>query len=219
MVVGVIPAAGYARRLIGLTGSKEMVSVGGRPVIDHLVERMLAAADEIVVITRPDKQDVVQHVRPRGCRVVEGQPASVSESLLLGLRELDATDVALLGFPDTIWEPQDGFAQLVRALDRTDVSLGVFRSEEPERSDVVTLDGDRVVSVQVKPTVPATNLVWGCSAARVSTLEGLDRHEEPGYLFDELAGERQVRAVPFPGAMIDIGTNEALAKARTLFGE
>jgi NDP-sugar pyrophosphorylase family protein len=219
VVVGIVPAAGHARRLSGLAGSKEMISIGGRPVIEYLFDRMGRAADEIVVVTRPEKDDVVEHVRKRGFRVVEGHPASVSESLLLGLRELDAADVVLLGFPDTIWEPVDGFVPLVRALHGKGVALGVFRSAEPERSDVVTLDGFRVVSVEVKPAAPATNLVWGCGAARVSALEGLDRHEEPGYLFGELAGEGHVRAVRFPGAMIDIGTNEALARARTLFGE
>ncbi len=82
---------------------------------------------------------------------MEGQPATVSESLLLGLQGLDASDVALIGFPDTIWEPRDGFAQLVGALAGTEAALGIFESPEPERSDVVTLDGDRVVSVEVKP--------------------------------------------------------------------
>ncbi len=53
----------------------------------------------------------------------------------------------------------------------------------------------------------------------MSALEGLARHEQPGDLFHELAGKGQVRAVPFPGAMIDIGTNEALARARALLGE
>ena len=219
MVVGLVPAAGHARRLGGLEGSKEMLSVGGAPVIDYLFERMLEAADEIVVTTRPEKEDVAEHARRLGHRVVEGQPATVSESLLLGLQGLDGSDVALIGFPDTIWEPRDGFAQLVDALAGTEAALGIFESPEPERSDVVTLDGDFVVSVEVKPSGPATNLIWGCAAARVSALEGLARHGQPGGLFDELAGKGQVRAVPFPGAMIDIGTSEALARARALLGE
>lgn len=217
-VVGLIPAAGLAERLQPLEGSKEMLSLGGRPVMDELVERMREAADEIVVITRPEKQDVIEHAGELGLRVVEGLPVSVSESLLLGLCEVDPGDTVLIGFPDTIWEPEDGFVELVRALDAADVALGVFESEEPERSDVVVIDGDRVEAVDVKPRDPRSNLIWGCAAARASALSELDRHDQPGLLFDELAREGEVRAVRFPGAMIDVGTTEALARARRLFG-
>jgi len=39
-IVGVIPAAGHAIRLQPLSGSKELLEIGGRPVMDYLVERM-----------------------------------------------------------------------------------------------------------------------------------------------------------------------------------
>ena len=215
MLAGLIPAAGLATRLGLAGGAKELVEVGGRPVMDYLVERMRAATDEIVIVTRREKYDVIQHSRSLGLRVVEGEPSSVSESLLLGL---GGADTVLLGFPDTIWEPVDGFVRLVEALEDCDVALGVFESEEPERSDVVALDGDRVEAVDVKPVKPGSNLIWGCAAARADTLSGLDRHDEPGLLFDEVARSGRARAVRFAGAMVDIGTPEALARARRLLG-
>jgi glucose-1-phosphate thymidylyltransferase len=218
-VVGLIPAAGLAERLQPLAGSKELLPVGGRPVMNVLVDRMRAAADDIVVVTRPEKRDVVEHAGELGLRVVEGRPATVSQSLLLGLREVGEDDEVLLGFPDTLWSPVDGFVQLLAALEGADVALGVFESEEPERSDVVVLDGRRVEAVDVKPARPRSSLVWGCAAARRTALGGLERHDEPGFLFDELAREGRIHAVPFPGVMIDIGTNEALARARDEVGE
>ncbi len=218
-VVGLIPAAGLAARLQPLEGSKEMLSVGGRPVMDELVDRMREAADEIVVITRPEKQDVIEHADDLGLRVVQGRPVSVSESLLLGLRGVTTEDDVLVGFPDTLWKPVDGFVQLLHALEGADVALGVFRSAEPGRSDVVALKGGRVEAVDVKPEQPRSGVVWGCAAARAAALVGLQRHDQPGHLFNELAGEGRVRAVPFPGTMIDVGTNEALARAKRVFGE
>jgi NDP-sugar pyrophosphorylase family protein len=217
-VIGLIPAAGLAERLQPLTGSKEMLSVGGRPVMDGLVDRMKAAANEIVVITRPEKLDVKEHARELGLRVVEGRAPSVCSSLLLGLRGVPAEDTVLIGFPDTLWGPPDGFARLVRRLEEADVALGVFESDEPERSDVVVLDGDRVEAVDVKPAVPRSHAIWGCAAARASALARLARHSEPGELFDELARAGRVRAVHFGGAMIDVGTPEALERARARFG-
>ena len=187
--------------------------------MDYLLERMQAAdPDEIKVVTRPDKEDVAGHARAHGTTVVLGEPESSAASIALGVRDLEPEDTVLLGFPDSIWEPRDGFSQLVRALDGADVVLGIFDSAEPERSDVVTLDGDRVTSVDVKPHDPVTNLIWGCAAARATALAELARHDEAGHLFGALAGRGRIRAVPFPGAMIDIGTNKALSRARAQLG-
>lgn len=213
-IVGVIPAAGLAKRLGPLPCSKEMLPVGGRPVLEHVFERMRRAAAEIRLVTRPEKPDVAEHARGLGAVVVEGRPASVAESLRLGCRGLARDDVVLLGFPDTIWEPEDGFVQLLDALDeRTDVALGCFRSAELERSDVVVADADGTVrAVHVKPAQPAAQVIWGCAAARLAALDGLRRHDEPGRLFDELARSGRVRALRFAGEFVDIGTPEALER-------
>jgi NDP-sugar pyrophosphorylase family protein len=215
-VVGVIPAAGFATRLGPLPGSKELLPVGGRPVLEYVHERMrLAPADEIRVVTRPEKADVVALARRLAAKVVEGRPASVSESVRLGLRTLAGDDVVLLGLPDSVWGPEDGFARLLAALGGTaEVALGCFRSEELERSDVVTVDeGGIVRAVQVKPAEPASDLIWGCAAVRAGALEGLARHAEPGFLFDELARDGVVRAIRLPGEFLDIGTPRALERA------
>ena len=214
--VGVIPAAGSARRLQPLSCSKEVYPVGGRPVMDYLVERMLAAGcAELRVVTRPDKLDVVAHARELGASVVEGEPASLAESLALGLQDLDDADVVLLGLPDTIWEPIDGFVRLLDQLgDGAHAVLGVFESDEPERSDVVVLDDSGLVrSIHVKEARPPGRLVWGCAAAEVAALTALGDYWEPGHHFAALAAAGHLRAVRFPGTMIDIGTPAALAAA------
>jgi len=216
-VVGVLPAAGHAARLQPLEGSKEVLEVGGRPVLEYSVERMRAApACEIRLVTRPDKTDVRDHAKRLGLTVIDAEPATVAGSILAGLDGLGPDDVVLLGLPDSIWHPVDGFAQLVRALSPgADVVLGVFRSSEPERGDVVDIGSDGIVrAVAVKPVEPAGDLVWGAVAARVGALAPLARHREPGYLFDELARGGRALAVRFVGEFIDIGTKEALDRAR-----
>jgi glucose-1-phosphate thymidylyltransferase len=211
-IVGVIPAAGHARRLGRLPCSKEMLPVGGRPVLEYVLERMRLATADIRVVTRPEKADVAEHARSLAAAVVEGRPATVAESIRLGCEGLGRQDVVLLGFPDTIWEPEDGFVRLLEALDgTTDVALGCFRSAELERSDVVVADADGSVrAVQVKPASPEADVIWGCAAAHAAALDGLGRHDEPGHLFDELARTGRVRAVRFEGELVDIGTREAL---------
>jgi glucose-1-phosphate thymidylyltransferase len=212
-VVGVVPAAGRALRLQPLPCSKEVLRVGGRPVLDYLVERMRAApCDELRVVTRPDKQDVVDRAVELGAIVVEGHPPSVADSLLLGMEGLARDDVVLFGFPDSLWEPVDGFARLLTALgEEHEVVLGLFSTRDLERSDVVVLEGpDGAAEIHVKPTRPPSDLVWGCLAGRVGVLEGVRGHEEPGRYLDALAREGRVRAVSFGTEFVDIGTPQAL---------
>lgn len=216
--VGVIPAAGSAQRLQPLPCSKEVYPIGGLPVMDCVVERMRAAGcGELRVVTRPDKPDVVAHARELGAIVIEGEPASLAQSLALGLRGLDDSEVVLVGLPDTIWDPVEGFVSLLEHLgDRAAAVLGVFESDAPERSDVVVLDeGGFVRSVHVKEARPPGRLVWGCAAAKVAALAGLERHREPGHHFAALAAAGRLRAVRFPGKLIDIGTPAALAAAQS----
>jgi dTDP-glucose pyrophosphorylase len=219
-IVGIVPAAGYATRLQPLEGSKEVYRVGGRPLMDYVVERMRAVpCDELRVVTRPDKRDVVEHCAEIGANVVEAAPATLAESIALGVEGLGDDDVALIGLPDTIWEPTDGFAQLLAELDpETDVVLGLFTSAEAERSDVVLVEPSGVVTgVEVKPQQPATNLIWGCAAARVSALTGLELRAWPGEHFDQLARAGRARGVNLGDDYLDVGTRDALTRAEARF--
>lgn len=214
-LVGVIPAAGRATRLQPLAGSKEVYPIARKPVLDYLVERMRAVEGaELRLVTRPDKADVIEAAQTRGIEVIEAEPPSVGASIHAGLRGLGHDDVVLLGFPDSLWNPVDGFVQLVELLGEAPVVLGLFHSLEAERSDVVEVTEDgRVERVHVKPAAPTSSLIWGCAAARAGDLETLERYDQPGFLFDELARRGNVRGVRFAGEFIDIGTLAGLRRA------
>jgi glucose-1-phosphate thymidylyltransferase len=219
-IVGIVPAAGYATRLQPLAGAKEVYPIGGRPLMDYVVERMRAApCGELRVVTRPEKRDVVEHAAELGAVVIEGRPETLAASIALGLDALEADDHVLIGLPDTIWEPADGFAQLLAELaPETDVVLGLFSSPEARRSDVVSVAASGVVTrVDVKPEQPATNLIWGCAAARARALIGLEKRAWPGEYFDELAKEGRVRGVRLGDDYLDVGTREALRRAEARF--
>lgn len=188
--------------------------------MDYVVERLRHAdCEELRVVTRPDKADVIEHARDLGAKIVTGEPPTMAASIALGIRGLAGSDVVLVGLPDTLWEPMNGFVQLLEHLvEGADVVLGVFESDEPERSDVVVLDKRGAVRrVHVKEADPPGNLVWGCFAARAGSLAGLERCPSPGHYFAGLTVAGTVRAVRFPARMVDIGTPEALAavEART----
>jgi glucose-1-phosphate thymidylyltransferase len=215
-VVGVIPAAGSAIRLQPLQSSKEVLPVQGRPVMDYLVERLRCArCDEIRLVTRADKEDVIERARDLGLRVVRANPETAAESVALGLVGLAPGDLVLVGFPDSIWEPADGFVRLIADLDE-DVAaiLGLFRTPELERSDVVSLDVNRrVTAVDVKPARPASEWIWGCAAAHAAALANMGRARDIGRHFDALARRDLVRGVQLSDSWVDVGTRAGLQRA------
>lgn len=195
--------------------SKEILPIRGRPVIDYLIERMRnAPCSELRVVTRPDKEDVTRHAESQGAVVVHAHPQSVSESLLAAMRGLAPTDIVLFGFPDTIWEPVEGFRLLVEAVGTGyDIALGLFRTDEPERSDVVRFtDSWLITAVEVKWDNPSSNWIWGCGAARVRALEGIGSEREPGVYFDSYCKSRDVIGVWLSDSIVDIGTKETLRR-------
>ncbi len=221
-IVGIIPAAGRGERLQPLPCSKEVYPIAGKPVMDYVIERMRSAGcDELRVVTRPDKSDVIRNAERQRATVILGHPASVAESVLAGLDGLSDETFVLFGLPDTIWTPEDGFARLLGALvNRYEIALGLFRSSEPERGDAVSFEeSGRVTAVEVKSVTPSSDWIWGCVVSRAGTLHGLVNVTEPGVYFHSLASAGKVVGLPFPDSFIDIGTKEALrAAARGEFG-
>ena len=216
-VVGVVPAAGYATRLQPLDRSKEMLEVGGRVLMDHIVERMrLAPCTRIRVVTRPEKRDVVAHAKGLDAEVVLGRPPTLSSSILLGTRGLARDAVVLIGFPDSIWEPLDGFGTLLERLEAGwQIALGLFLWEEAWRSDVVTVDRSGAVThVELRPRQRRPGWIWGCAAARAGILAGLRGTSEPGELLASACRTAPVAGVRLSATYADLGTKQALAGAR-----
>jgi dTDP-glucose pyrophosphorylase len=172
-MLGIVPAAGAASRLQPLAFSKEMLPVGSmldergveRPkaVSEFLVERMLlAGADRICFVLSPEKTDIVPYyARHRAahqmCYVVQERPNGLCDALFRGLQVMRDDDDVLIGLPDTVWFPVDGF----RALPRDVLSFLLFPVDEPDRFDAVVTEGDSVVEIQVKTSRPRSDWVWG----------------------------------------------------------
>ena len=215
-MIGVIPAAGDATRLGAIPSSKEVLEIDGEPVIEHLVARMEAGGcTEIRVVTRPEKADVRRYAVQRGLTVVLAQPPHVGASVAAGLAGCAKGMLVALGYPDTLWEPLDGFATL-RALigGRTEVVLGLFDTLDAARSDVVVTDeSGRVTEILVKLPQPPSTLIWGCLVARVAALAGIDRVEWPSEHLRPLIAEGRVAGRYLSDRWLDIGTREALGRA------
>jgi hypothetical protein len=156
--------------------------------------------------------------------VIEARPPTVAQSLHLGLAGLKGEDIVCFGFPDCLWQPVDGFALLVAAVEGgEELALGLFRTNHPESYDPVLL-GDRaslsgrVLRIEVKPPRPSSNLTWGCAAGRVRALRQLERERDPGEFFAARCADGVVWGRWLSDTWIDLGVPARLAAARRAGG-
>ena len=189
--------------------------------MDYIVDRMRAGGcTELRLVTRVEKDDVVAHAEELGATVLIATPATTSESFAVGLRGLEPDDIVLLGWPDTLWEPADGYRQLVDAVESgAEIALGLFElREDLERSDVVSFDeAGGITGIHVKPSNPPSTWIWGCAAARAHALAGLEREEWPGSFFDSFCRRGgTLHGVRLSDVWLDIGTRPSLARADAL---
>lgn len=184
-IIGLIPAAGYSRRISPVPCSKEIYPVGffrnssgdDRPkaVCLYLIESMRQAGiTKIVIVIRKGKLDIPAYLgdgRQFGVEVayrVMNHSPSPSHALDHAYPFTRDAFVAS-GFPDIIFQPQDAFGKLAACLQRTraDVVLGVFRIKKAIKDDRVVLDENgRVLNFAVSTSGaqdPHTWLmaVWG----------------------------------------------------------
>lgn len=223
---GVIPAAGIGSRIQPLAFSKELLPVGSRPdgqserpraVSEYLVERMLrAGANKLCFVISPGKSDIVEYFgggvgAAHVCYAVQQQPAGLCDALFRALPFVAPEEDVLVGLPDTVWFPDDGFCRLGRGL-----SFLLFQVDRPQLFDVVVTDeAGAVQEIQVKPSQPKSDWIWGAfkltgrilSELHDLWLEPGRRDEYVGTLVNAwLARGGHAEGVPAGQAYVDVGT-------------
>jgi len=170
---GIVPAAGMGSRIQPLAVSKELLRVGSRrdgeterpkAVSEYLVERMiLAGATRICMVISPGKSDILEYYGgslgpAHVCYVVQPEPQGLCDALFRSLPLIGAGDQVLVGLPDTVWFPEDGF----RRLDGNVLSFLLFPVQHPELFDAVVTGSDgKVLEIQVKQQGAFSSWVWG----------------------------------------------------------
>lgn len=178
-VVGLIPAAGQAKRLQPFPCSKELFPVGftkdpktgmPRPKVasQYLLEKFKAAGvSKTFIVIREGKWDIPNYFQ-------EGIGVGMSLAYLVipgSLGPPDTLDRAYsfvskyrvaFGFPDILFGPPDAYRYLIEQQERTaaDVVLGLHRIEDPRIWDMVDCDNEGWVrGIEMKPA--STTLTFG----------------------------------------------------------
>jgi dTDP-glucose pyrophosphorylase len=118
----------------------------------------------------------------------------------------------LIGLPDTVWYPADGFC----ALPDDRLAFLLFPVDHPEFFDAVVVDGnDRVREIQVKQINAASSWVWGAFKMPGRVLHELrtlwrarkERDEYIGTLVNAWLGQGgDAVGVKAGTAYVDVGT-------------
>src|SRR5947209_15156461 len=182
---GIVPSAGIGSRIQPLAFSKELLPVGSRfdgaaerprAVSEYIVERMVAGgATRVCFVIAPGKSDIVSYYGGEigdaaVCYAVQPQPRGLCDAIFRALPFIASSESVLIGLPDTIWYPENGF----QLLGDDDFSFLCFPVERPEFFDAVVFDdNDTVREVQVKRTGATSNWIWGAFKMRGSTLHEL----------------------------------------------
>ena len=240
-------AAGYATRLYPLTRdrAKHLLPIGGRPVIDHLLDRFapIEELDAVYVVTntkfaQPFRQWAAAYTAPRPelePRIVDD--GTTDETNRLGaigdldfvLRSARIGDDLLVAAGDSYFtEPLGGLGRF--GLERDAPVLAVYDVGELEavkRYSCVETDlHGRITHLEEKPDKPKSTLAGVALyfyPARVLPLvrrylaEG-NNPDQPGRLVEWLYTRTPVYVWPVPGAWYDIGSHATLREADAVAG-
>jgi dTDP-glucose pyrophosphorylase len=239
-MIGIIPAAGAGQRIQPLGCSKELLPVGSRTiegverpkaVAEYLVERMIAAgAEQICMVVSAEKTDVIRYFAERSYAaeifyVLQQQPQGLCDALFRAEAFARHHDSVLIGLPDTIWFPENGYRQALSSIEGTqaDVSLLLFPVNNPSAFDAVVSDEHGYVQeVEVKRADAHSHWVWGAVTATGAAFHNLkllweSRHREDEYLGHLLnaymAAGNLVRAPSAGEIYMDVGTLEGYHQA------
>ena len=234
-------AAGYATRLYPLTldRPKALLEVGGRPMLDRLLERLEAmGVDEIIVVTNAkftphfgewakDKPDV--RVVNDGTTSNDDRLGAIGDIAFV-IDELGVDDDLVVVAGDNLFgEDISGFGAYGREVDAPvlaihDVGdLSLMR----EYNQVETDDEGRVTFMEEKPENARTTLAGialyyyprhALPLIRQYLDEG-NNPDQPGRLPEWLHSRTPVYTWQLPGEWYDIGSAETLREADAIFSQ
>lgn len=239
-MIGIIPAAGAGQRIQPLGCSKELLPVGSRmldgierpkAVAEYLVERMIAAgAEQICMVISAEKTDLIRYFAERSYAaeifyILQHSPRGLCDALFRAECFAHNHDSVLIGLPDTIWFPENGYYQALSVLNNSqaDVSLLLFPVTNPSAFDAVISDEHGYVKeVEVKKPDARSHWIWGAVTTTGSAFRNLkllweSRHREDeylGYLLNAyIAAGNIVRSSCAGEIYMDVGTLDGYRQA------
>jgi glucose-1-phosphate thymidylyltransferase len=154
----VIPAAGEGRRLKPHTHTtpKILLHVAGKPIIGHIMDRLIPARPDEVCVVVGTQGDMIQAYLESNYScpfrfVTQENPRGLADAVLRA-RPAFQNEAVLIVLGDTIADVD------LRQMVSNDNLLAVKAVSDPTRFGIVELSGDRVKRLIEKPERPTSNL-------------------------------------------------------------
>jgi glucose-1-phosphate thymidylyltransferase len=235
-VKAIVLAAGYATRLRPLTDTwaKELLPVGGRPILDRILDNIadVPAVDEVHVVTNSRKAPAFEEwgrdkdvkIHDDGTSTNDGRLGAIGDMLFV-VEQAKLDDDLLVIAGDNLFD--FALKDLVDFWRRKDVASAVAvrdvgSLELASLYGVVELEGDdRIHSFVEKPADPVSSLaatatyVFHREHAQLLRpyLEGEHGSDQPGRFVGWLHRHAPVYGWVFDESWFDIGNHEQLLEA------
>lgn len=240
-----ILAAGYGTRLYPITKDtpKPMLDVGGRPMIDHVVEKVEAVdeVNELLVVTN-DKfydrflewEEATEFPWPvtvlNDGSTEDGEKRGAIGDIQFTIDQVEPKDDLMVLAGDNLFD--FSLTEMVETFDRVrDNVIGVLEFDDESKLSkygiVKTDANDKVQQFREKPENPPSNLVamgmYLFPAEKLSLIQDyLDdggNPDEPGWYITWLVENDDVYAHSFHGNWFDIGDKDSLEQADAFLQE
>lgn len=230
---GLIPAAGFGTRLGPFTRAipKELLPVGDKAVIEHVVEAMtMAGIKEIAIVVSPNKHGLSDYLgsgKRFGVKftyVVQDERLGLADAVLAGEHVMKGPFIVVLG--DNFFSPKSLISDLVanHSMNNADATLGVVEVEDVKRYGIIQMSGQRIIDMVEKPSFETAPSKIGAMGAYVfnecifdaikKTSAGFNGELQLTDSIKILINEgKDVFYHKFQGIHIDVGTPQDLMRA------
>lgn len=242
----VILAAGYATRLYPLTLNqpKPLLAVGGRPMLERLLDRLapIAELDGVYVVTnakfarhfrdwaagyRPPRPGLEPAIVDDGSTDDANKLGAIGDLGLVLDRERLDEDVVVAAGDNLFTEDLGDFGRFGAAKQAPVLAVyDVGDLEAIKKYSAISVDGDgRITFFEEKPALPTSTLAGialyyyprtALALIRLYLAEG-NNPDQPGRLIEWLYKRTPVYTWPVPGRWYDIGSRETLEEADRAF--
>lgn len=166
MTTIIIPAAGYGLRVKSALQpgqSKELLVYEGKPLIDRALElcQQLKTPHQVVVVTRPEKLDLVQYLESQKVKTYFLPPTKEWTETILKTEKL-WTDWSVVLLPDVDFSPLSALSEIA-AGENQQLSWKVagFFTDEPQKWGVIKSSNLSYLEIAEKPSIDERSLAWG----------------------------------------------------------
>lgn len=217
-MIGIIPAAGHATRMMGLP--KMLLPIpGDTTLIRRMRDSMQALNPRKICIGSTGVNLVL--LEPLDRHTTKLYPAyttTMSETVLLARQYAEQDEAVLFGMPDSYIEDTAVFSKLAKSLEHgADVAVGIFLTnpEQRHKLGMCRIDDDgRLLEVIDKPKATHLRYAWGVIAWKPVFWQHIHAADATiGYaLTRAIEAQLNVYTVRLDGAYYDCGTPDEYFK-------